>query len=76
MFDQDTNQMPKQKTVPQTTNLSIWGRVCNLWTRILIDTGAAITAISYDLYKTLKNAENNVTLQKSSLYWQFELFMI
>ena len=66
-FDKVTDQTPKQKTVPQTTNLSIWGKICNLWTKILIDTGAAITAISYDVYKTLKNAGNKVTLQKSDL---------
>ena len=59
--------MSKQKNVPQTANISIWGKIYNLRKKILIDTGAAITAISYDIYKTLRNAGNNLILQKSDI---------
>ena len=67
--NQIINQIHKHQDISQPSNLSMWGKVGDQWKKLLVDTGAAITAISYKFYSTLitSNKEKRLMLHSSDL---------
>ena len=66
--NQNLKQVRENQDISKPTNLSIWQKVDDQWKKLLVDTGAAITAISYNFFpnyslQTKRNVEhyNQVT---------------
>ena len=67
--NQSLNQIRENQDISQPSNLSIWGKVDDQWKKLLVDTGAAITPISYNFYSKLltSNKEKRRTLHPKDL---------
>ena len=75
--NQILNQIRENQDISQPSNLSIWGKVDHQWKKLLVDTGAAITAISYNFYSKLLTSNKEKALSiRGMLTLNFEIRQI